>query len=317
MAALSGPGRRVADILSDPTFQKVCLGTALIGATSGALGSFSYLRRQALIGDVISHSALLGVMVAFMLSAVATGVGSKSFAVLLPGALVAGVAAMLLARMITLKTRLKGDAALGVLLALFFGTGMLLLRYAQKSPAISGHAGLEDYIFGLAAALTTDDVTLITILAGVALGATSLLWPALKLYTFDRAYAHSVGFDARRLDVVLIVLQVLGIVIGIHAVGVVLMVSLMVAPAAAARQWTSSLGRMLALAAAFGAASGAAGSLLSAAYSGAPTGPMIVLVATLIFGASILFAPRRGLVSRVRARRLARATLPDAREVGA
>lgn len=307
----------MADILSDPTFQKVCLGTALIGATSGALGSFSYLRRQALIGDVISHSALLGVMGAFLLSAVATGVGSKSFAVLLPGALVAGVAAMLMARVITVHTRLKGDAALGVLLALFFGTGLLLLRYAQKSPNISGHAGLEDYIFGLAAAMTTDDLVLISALAAVALGATSLLWPALKLHTFDRAFAHSVGFHARRLDVVLILLQVLGIVIGIHAVGVVLMVSLMVAPAAAARQWTGSLGRMLLLAATFGAASGALGSLLSAAYSGAPTGPMIVLVATCIFVASILFAPGRGMLSRGRARRLARASVTATTEVGA
>ena len=307
----------MGEILSDPTFQKVCVGTALIGATSGALGCFSFLRRQALIGDVISHSALLGVMAAFMLSAVATGVGSKSVAVLLPGALVAGVAAMLLARVITAKTRLKGDAALGVLLALFFGTGIFLLRYVEKAPDIAGHAGLEDYIFGLAAALTTDDLILISCLAAFALGATCLIWPALKLHTFDRTFAHSVGFDARRLEVVLIVLQVLGIVIGIHAVGVVLMVSLMVAPAAAARQWTGSLGSMQLLAATFGAASGAFGSLLSAAYTGAPTGPMIVLVATSIFVVSILFAPGRGVLFRLRARRQARAALTSAGEVGA
>ena len=115
------------ELLTDPTFLTVCIGTALIGATSGALGSFAYLRRQALIGDVVAHASLLGIMVAFILSDWMLGRGDKSFAWLIPGALLAGVAAMLLTRAITTNTRVKDDAALGVMLAIFFGGGVMLL----------------------------------------------------------------------------------------------------------------------------------------------------------------------------------------------
>ncbi len=288
------------DILGDHTFQIVCLGTALIGATSGALGCFSYLRRQALIGDVVSHASLLGIVGAFALSALWTGTGSKSLVVLIPGALAAGIAALLLTRLITTRTRVKEDAALGVMLAVFFGTGILLLRVVQRSPSISGHAALEDYVFGLAAALTKGDLLMISVLGALAIGTMILLWGVLKLRTFDGAFAQSLGFNAKRLDTILIVLQVMGIVIGIHAVGVVLMIALLVTPASAARQWTRSLHTMVILSAVFGAISGAMGSLLSAAYKNAPTGPMIVLTATAILVVSILFAPKRGIIARFR-----------------
>ena len=291
------------DVFLDHTFQKVCFGTAMIGAVSGALGCFAYLRRQSLIGDVVSHASLLGIVVAFLISGWVLGTGSKSFAVLVPGALAAGLGALLLTRTITQRTRLKDDAALGVMLAIFFGSGIFLLRVVQRSPHVKGHAGLEDYVFGLAAALTMDDLVLIAVLGALALGAMLLIWHPLKLHTFDRTFGHSVGFNAQRVDTVLIVLQVTAIVIGIHAVGVVLMIALLVTPASAARQWTRSLSSMVWLAALFGALSGAVGSLLSALERGAPTGPMIVLVATAIFAVSLLFAPRRGIVARVHARR--------------
>ncbi len=297
------------EIFNDYTFRIVCLGTALIGATSGALGCFSYLRRQALIGDVVSHASLLGIVGAFAISALLHGTGSKAFIVLLPGALVAGVAALLLTRAITRRTRLKQDAALGVMLAIFFGTGILLLRVVQRSPRFMGHAGLEDYVFGLAAALTRGDLFLISILAVLAVGTMLLLWGVLKLHTFDSAFAHSLGFNATRVDTILVVLQVIAIVIGIHAVGVVLMIALLVTPASAARQWTRSLRGMVMLSAVFGAVSGAAGSVLSALYRGAPTGPMIVLVATLIFVISLLFAPERGVIARYRSRKARQRTL--------
>lgn len=290
------------EILLDRTFLTVGLGTGLIGAVSGALGCFAYLRRQALIGDVVSHSSLLGIIIAFIVSDWVLGRGSKSFLVLIPGAIVAGTAALLLTRAITHRTRVKEDAALGVMLAIFFGTGIMLLRVAQRSPHISGHAGLEDYVFGLAAALTISDLIMIVVLGVVSIGTMLLLWPSLKLHTYDRAFAQTVGLNASRLDTILLILLVIGIVIGIHAVGVVLMIALIVTPASAARQWTRSLGGMVILAAVFGALSGVFGSLLSATYRGAPTGPMIVLVATALFVLSLLFAPRRGVVARLRAR---------------
>lgn len=290
------------EILLDRTFLTVGLGTGLIGAVSGALGCFAYLRRQALIGDVVSHSSLLGIIVAFIVSDWVLGMGSKSFMVLIPGAIIAGTGALLLTRAITHRTRVKEDAALGVMLAIFFGTAIMLLRVAQRSPHIRGHAGLEDYVFGLAAALTMSDLVMIVVLGVVSIGTMLLIWPSLKLHTFDRAFAQAIGMPATRLDTLLLVLLVIGIVIGIHAVGVVLMIALVVTPAGAARQWTRSLGGMVLLAAIFGALSGVIGSLLSATYRGAPTGPMIVLVATFFFVVSLLFAPRRGVIARLRSR---------------
>ena len=300
------------DVLSDHTFRTVCLGTALIGATAGAIGSFSYLRRQALIGDVVSHASLLGIVGAFAISALVGETGSKSFAVLIPGALIAGIAALLLTRAITERTRLKQDAALGVMLAVFFGTAILLLRVVQRSPHMTGHAGLEDYVFGLAAALTQADLMLISVLGMLAIAVMILVWGPLKLHTFDSAFAHSLGFSTKSVDTILVVLQVTAIVIGIHAVGVVLMIALLVTPAAAARQWARSLRGMVLLGAVFGALSGAAGSLLSAVVRRAPTGPMIVLVATAIFVVSLLFAPRRGILARYRARRRRQRSLLEA-----
>lgn len=287
----------------DATLLTVAAGATIIGAVSGGLGCFAYLRRQALVGDVISHAALLGVVGAFVLSWVVTGEGSKSLAVLVPGAIVAGLAALLLARSIQDRTRIKEDASLGVMLAIFFGGGLMLLRWVQRGrPSISGRAGLEDYVFGMAAAMTRDDLAMIGGLGAVGAVVLALCWKELKLYTFDPGFAASLGLRTRLVDTLLLALLVLGIVIGLQAVGVVLMIALLVTPASAARQWTRRLPTMVGLAAVFGAVSGLAGALISATELRVPTGPVVVLVATLIFVISILFAPSRGVVAKARSR---------------
>lgn len=289
---------------ADHTIRTVVLGTATIGAVSGTLGSFAYLRKQSLVGDVVAHSSLLGIVLAFLLSYLITGTGSKDLSVLIPGALGGGVAALLLARSITTKTRIKEDCGLGVMLAIFFGTGILLLRYLQRrQPAIPGHTGIEDYLFGMAAALTATDLWMIGSLGAAAVLTVLLLWRQLKVFTFDPGFAHSLGLPIRALDTALLVLLVVGIVIGIHAVGVVLMIALLVTPASAARQWTTHLGSMVVLAALFGAVSGATGSIISAIQPHMPTGPVIVLVATGIFLFSLLCAPKRGVLARWQQRR--------------
>lgn len=290
--------------LTDYTLRTVCLGTAAIGAVSGGLGCFAYLRRQSLIGDVVSHSSLFGIVLFFLASYWATGEGNRSSAVLIPGAIVAGTLALVLTRTIVENTRIKQDSGLGVMLAIFFGTGMLLLRWLQRSsPAIPGRAGLDDYLFGMAAAMGRDDLIMIGALGVLAIGLMLLLWKEFKVYTFDPVFAHGLRFRTRTLDTLLLVILVVSIVIGIQAVGVVLMIALLITPASAARQWTRHLGSMVALAAAFGAFCGGAGSLVSSTRAHLPTGPVIVLFATAIFLLSMVFAPRRGLLERIRRRR--------------
>ncbi|WP_206028509.1 metal ABC transporter permease [Thalassoroseus pseudoceratinae] len=286
---------------NDYTVQVVVSGSAMIGAVSGSLGCFAYLRRQSLIGDVVAHSTLLGIVVAFWGVYLVTGVGNKSLWVLIPGAIVAGLASLLLTKAVTGQTRIKEDAGLGVMLAIFFGTGMMLLRWLQRAqPPIPGRSGLDGYLFGMAAAMTSKDLWMIGLLGAIALMAMLIAWSGLKVLTFDPEYAAGIGLPVQRLELLMLCLMVIGIVIGLQIAGVVLMISLLVAPAAAARQWTHHLGRMVALASIIGAVCAASGALISALGTHLPTGPVIVVLVTIVFIFSILFAPRRGILWRRR-----------------
>ena len=287
------------DLLSDHTFRTVLIGTMSIGAVSGAIGCFAYLRRQSLVGDVVSHSSLLGVMLFFLASYWLTGEGSKSLFVLIPGAMVAGIVALWLTRFIVSNTSVRDDSGLGVMLAIFFGTGILLLRWVQKTtPPIPGRRGLQDYLFGMAASMTQSDLVMIGIIGVASIAVMLLFWKELKVFTFDPQLAQSLGFRTKLLDVLLIAILVNGIVIGIQCIGVVLMIAMLVAPAAAARQWTRTLGPMVALAAVIGAFCGAVGSVASAELYNIPTGPVIVLTGVFIFLVSLLFSPSRGVLIR-------------------
>lgn len=289
------------ELFSDHTFRTVLLGTVSIGAVSGAIGCFAYLRRQSLVGDVVSHSSLLGVMLFFLVSYWVTGEGSKSLFILIPGAMVSGIAALWLTQLLVTKTSVREDSALGVMLAIFFGTGIMLLRWIQTtSPPIPGRRGLQDYLFGMAASMTQADLVMIGIVGVSTVLLMLLFWKELKVFSLDPVLTQSLGFQTRWLDLILIALLVNGIVIGIQCIGVVLMIAMLVTPAAAARQWTRTLGPMVLLAAAIGAVCGAVGSVVSATVSGVPTGPVVVLAGVLIFVVSIVFSPSRGMLARKR-----------------
>ncbi|HWG84721.1 MAG TPA: iron chelate uptake ABC transporter family permease subunit, partial [Deinococcales bacterium] len=191
-------------------------------------------------------------------------------------------------------TRLPEDATLGVMLSVFFGTGIALLTFIQNGTN-AGQAGLDKFLFGQAATIVASDVLLMAAIAGLALLLTCLFYKEFKLISFDPDYAASLGLPVRALGTLLTSLAVLAVMVGLQSVGVVLMAAMLVAPAAAARQWTNRLGRMLALAAVFGAASGVAGALASATGEGLPTGPLVVVAVSLVTLASLLFAPLRGI----------------------
>jgi manganese/zinc/iron transport system permease protein len=292
----------LSQLFSDYTLRTVALGSAAIGIVSGALGSFAVLRKQSLLGDAISHAALPGVVLAFLLTR------SKAPLVLVIGAGLAGWLATLWIITIIKRTRIKEDAALGLVLSVFFGLGMMLLTYTQRLPD-ARQAGLDHFLFGQAAALLQSDVITMGIIGTAALLLMSIFWKEFKLLAFDRDFGHSLGFPMGRLDVLLTTLLVIAIVIGLQAVGVILMSAMVVAPAAAARQWTDRLGVMVALAAFFGALSGVSGTIISTAARGLSTGPTIVLSASAIVVLSLLFAPNRGLVSQALRRRRNRKTL--------
>ncbi|WP_405294677.1 metal ABC transporter permease [Algibacter sp. Ld11] len=276
-------------VFSDYTLRTITFGTAILGAVTGMLGSFAVLRKQSLLGDAISHAALPGIAIAFLIT------GAKDSNVLLLGALVSGLLGTFWIRSIIKKTHLKSDTALGLILSLFFGFGMLLLTFIQKQPN-ANQAGLDKYLFGQAATLVESDVWLMAIVTGVCLFVLLLFWKEFKILLFDADYTKTLGFNTKFIDVLITSFIVLAIVLGLQTVGVVLMSAMLLAPAAAARQWTNSLGLMVFLATVFGAFSGVFGTAISASQNNLSTGPVIVIVAGVFVLVSFIFSPSRGLL---------------------
>ena len=273
----------------DYTFMIVAIGASLLGAVSGALGTYAVLRRQSLLGDAISHAALPGIAIAFLLT------GSKTPLILVLGAAIAGWLGTLLIMSIVGMTRIKYDSALGIVLSTFFGFGLVLHTLIQRT-GNANQAGLDTFLFGQAATILERDVFTIGILGGIAILITLIFWKELKLLVFDEGFAASLGFSTRALDILLTSLLVIAIVLGLQAVGAVLMSAMLVAPAVAARQWTDRLSVMMLLAAFFGTLAGVSGTIISSSASRIPTGPTIVLCATVVVGFSIIFAANRGLL---------------------
>ena len=273
----------------DYTLMIVAIGAALLGAVSGTLGTYAVLRRQSLLGDAISHAALPGIAIAFLLT------GSKTPLILVLGAAVAGWLGTLFILSIVRLTRIKYDSALGIILSTFFGFGLVLHTLIQRT-GNANQAGLDTFLFGQAATILESDVLTIGILGGIAIVIMLVFWKELKLLVFDEGFAASLGLPIRALDILLTSLLVIAIVLGLQAVGAVLMSAMLVAPAVAARQWTDKLSVMMLLAAGFGALAGVGGTIISSSASRIPTGPTIVLCATVVVGFSIVLAPNRGLL---------------------
>ncbi len=276
------------NLLFDYTLRTVALGTAVLGLVSGALGAFAVLRRQSLLGDAMSHAALPGVALVFLLT------GAKETLPLMIGAGIAAWVAALVMMAIIRSSRVRADSALGIVLSVFFGLGMVLLTFIQRLPN-ANQAGLDRFLFGQAATLLQSDVITMAAVGGAALLVMLAFWKEFKLLSFDGEYAASLGLRVRLLDVLLTTLLIVAIVIGLQTVGVVLMSTMVVAPAAAARQWTDRLGAMVALSGLFGALAGVGGALISSGAARLPTGPTIVLCASALVLVSLLFAPNRGL----------------------
>ncbi|WP_313800535.1 iron chelate uptake ABC transporter family permease subunit [Cytobacillus sp.] len=278
-------------IMFDANTQWVLLGTVLLGVASGVLGSIALLRKQSLIGDAVAHAALPGICMAFLLT------GEKSLLVLLLGATITGLLAAYCIQYIISSSIIKEDAAICLVLSVFFGFGIVLLtRVAQSS---SGNkSGLNDFIFGQAASLVGNDVKLMAGAAAVLIFVTALIFKELKVLTFDPAFAKGLGLPTGFLNFLFLSLLVAAVVIGIQAVGVILMAALLITPAIAARYWTNSLSKMIVISGIFGAVSGMSGTFLSTLGQGLPTGPFIVVTATALFLISMLFAPERGLVTK-------------------
>ncbi|MEQ9412079.1 MAG: iron chelate uptake ABC transporter family permease subunit [Fuerstiella sp.] len=268
----------------------VLAGTLFLGITAGIVGTFAVLRRRALMGDVIAHSALPGLCLAFLLF------HSRSVLILLPGALASGLLGAITVSLLKRFTALRDDAVQGIVLSVFYGAGIALTRFIQNRYRNESGADLETFIIGRAATMLRADVYQIVVVAAVTATIVMLFYKELKLLSFDEQFCHVQGWSAAGLDILLMVLTAVTVVVGLPAVGVVLTAALLIIPPAAARFWTDRLSRMMIIASVIGGVSGVTGTLLSARFAGLPTGPLIVLTSTLIFILSWLVAPHRGIL---------------------
>ena len=295
-------GERLIETLSRHNTQMVLMGTCLLSATAGVVGVFMVLRRRALVGDVVGHSALPGIVAAFLVMEMIEAGSGKSMPALLAGAFVAGLAGAVSVMLIDRYSRVKADAALAIVLSVFYGGGVALLSVVQEVPSGSA-AGLNTLLIGMAASLVSSDVTVFAVVAGVILLTTLLLFKELTLMCFDEQFAAAEGWPVFLLDALLISLVVAVTIIGMQSVGLILVVGILIIPASASRFWTDDIRWMVAIAAAIGAMSSIAGILISALFPRIAAGAMIVLCGSAFFVFSLCCGKRRGLFWRVLERR--------------
>lgn len=272
----------------------ILAGTSLLGLVSGLVGTLAVLRRRALAGDALAHATLPGLCLAFLF------VGERHLPSLLLGAAATGLFGLACVSILVRSPRVKDDAALALVLGVFFGAGIVLSRWIQNRDSQGSKAGLDSFLLGKTSGMILADVLLITSVSAFVLVVVVLLFKEFRVTLFDTGYARATGWPTAFLDLLLMLLIGLVVVAGLPSVGVVMITSLLVIPSSAARFWTDRFGTMAVVASLFGMAACVSGVVLSTLFDGLPTGALMTLSATTIFAASALFSPRGALKARHR-----------------
>lgn len=279
--------------LQDYNTRVVLAGTVLLGIASGLLGVYLLLRKRALLGDAISHATLPGIAFAYLWTAL---IGQdKTLSVLLVGAAISGSLGGLSVLLLRHFARIREDAALGIVLSVFFGAGVAMVSVLQKIKQ-GNIAGLESFIYGKVVAITGDDVSLATAVLVIVTVIIVALGKELKILCFDIELARSQGWPVMLLDSLLIAMVVAVTIVGLKAIGLIMVIALLVIPAASARFWTHDLNRMLMISGLLGGACCAVGAMASAVFADMPSGATIVLCGCVFFLISFAFGIERGVV---------------------
>lgn len=269
--------------------QWVLASTLILGMASGTIGCLAYWKRQSLMSDALSHAALPGVVIAFAL------IGSKNLPVMIAGAAISALLGAFFIQVIRSSSRIKEDTAMGMILSVFFGLGIMLLTIVNRTGG-GNQSGLDGFIFGQAASMVRKDVYTMLLVAVVVLLVVFISFKEWKLFLFDPDFAKGLGLSSRLMNSVYLAVLVLVIVIGIQAVGVILMAALLIIPSVSARYWTKSFKWMVILSALFGGGAGMTGTLISTMGAGWPTGPFIVVASSVLFLVSLVLGKEKGLL---------------------
>jgi manganese/zinc/iron transport system permease protein len=271
----------------------VTLGAMLLGAGAGMIGTFVLLRKRSLVSDAISHATLPGLALAFIVAGLIQGDG-RWLPGLLMGAALSAALGLWLVQLISARTRLGEDAAIGAVLSTFFSFGVVLITFIQ-SMNVMGQSGLTDYLVGSTAGMLASEAKLIAFCALGLLAAIFVLRRDFLMVCFDAGFARTQGVSTWRVDFLMLMLLMAVVVIGLKVTGLILIVALTIIPPVTARFWTDRPLRMVALAALLGALSAYIGVTLSSISEGLPTGSLIVLAAFGLFMVSFLLSPQRGI----------------------
>ena len=275
----------------------VATGAGLLGFAAGAAGTFLFLRKRALVSDAVAHATLPGVALAFLVMVALGGDGRALPGLLIGSAISAGIG-LLLVDWLVRRTRLSEDAAIGAVLSVFFGLGVVLLTVIQTMSA-GRQAGLESFLLGSTAGMLQADAVVIAVGGTLAVLATWVLRRPMTLAAFDPGFAAAAGYILRLIDLATMGLVMAVTVIGLKVVGLILIVALLIIPPVTARFWTERSGNVVWIAGVIGGVSGYVGAAISASAPALPTGPIIVLIAAALFALSLLLAPARGVAAAV------------------
>ncbi|MGP6087384.1 metal ABC transporter permease [Antarctobacter jejuensis] len=275
----------------------VAVGAALLGFAAGAAGTFLFLRKRALVSDAVAHATLPGVGLAFILMVALGGDGRNLLGLLAGSALTAGCG-LLAVEWMSRRTRLSEDAAIGAVLSVFFGLGVVILTVIQTMSS-GRQAGLEGFLLGSTAGMLFQDAVVIAVGGSLAVLATWLLRRPMTMVAFDAEYAATNGVNVARIDIAMMALVMAVTVIGLKLVGLILIVAMLIIPPVTARFWTERAEGVVWTAGALGGTAGYVGAALSASAPDLPTGPIIVLVSATLFLLSLFLAPARGVAAAV------------------
>lgn len=261
--------------------------SALVAVACAVLGCWLYVRRLSMMSDALSHIVVPGIALGFMIS------GGRESGAMLIGAAFAGIVASLLISALQRRTRVKEDAAMGVTYTALFAVGVILINKVARNV----HLDPDCVLFGNVLGVPDSAFLMMSVLCAVVIAVTLALYRPLLVSSFDPALAAAIGLPVLALHHGLMALLSLTAVASFEAVGAVLVVALMIAPAATAHLLTDRMPRMLALAVVHGLLSALLGIYLAVWFDTNPAGAM-VLVGAAFYTAALFAAPQRGLIAR-------------------
>lgn len=288
----------ISTLLSSYNFWIIASATILLSAACGAVGVLSVHSGQSLVGDAVGHSSFPGIILSFIIFQ------SRDPLLLLLGAIFTAGLSYIFIQISKNNSKIPFDSALAIFLSGFFGLGMLLKSMIQGNPDYQGasQSGLDKYIFGQSAYIMQKDLFLIAAISIFTAILIIIFYKELSVFLFDREYAFCIGISSKIMHSILLCLIISLIAVGLKSVGAILISSLLIMPCVCANQWSKDFKTVLTISALTGAISAFTGSLLSSLYDGLSTGPVIILIMSIITMFSIVFG-KFGLIQKIKLKR--------------